>query len=133
MNHWHGQTGKSVWRERRGPIPVSAALSRDAVSLGHRYGQSWGDCEPSPYLHRSCQKDGDIHGAMLGAVFDFFLLSLFVGCLTSQQHASVSQGWICSDNCTCCHTEMEVADQTFCLNQSLYILTSVQFVPLLTL
>ena len=23
---------------------------------------------------------------------------LFVGCLTSQQHASVSQGWICSDN-----------------------------------
>ena len=33
------------------------------------------------------------------------------GCLTSQQHASVSQGRICSDNCTCCHTETEVADQ----------------------
>ena len=38
---------------------------------------------------------------------------LFVGCLTSQQHASVSQGRICSDNFTCCHTETEVADQTF--------------------
>ena len=25
---------------------------------------------------------------------------LLVGCLTSQQHASVSQGWICSDNFT---------------------------------
>ena len=25
---------------------------------------------------------------------------LFVRCLTSQQHASVSQGRICSDNCT---------------------------------
>ena len=27
---------------------------------------------------------------------------LLVGCLTSQQHASVSQGRICSDNFTCC-------------------------------
>ena len=43
---------------------------------------------------------------------------LFVGCLTSQQHASVSQGRICSDNFTCCHTEIEVADQTFHLTQS---------------
>ena len=39
--------------------------------------------------------------------------SLFVNCLTSQQHTSVSQGWMCSDNWTCCHTEIEVADQTF--------------------
>ena len=47
-------------------------------------------------------------------------LLFFVGCLTSQQHASVSQGRICSDNFTCCHTEMEVADQTFHLTQSQY-------------
>ena len=45
---------------------------------------------------------------------------LFVGCLTSQQQASVSQGRICSDNCTRCHTEIEVADQTFYLTQSQY-------------
>ena len=45
---------------------------------------------------------------------------LFVGCLTSQQHASVSQGRICSDNLTCCHTEIEVADPTFYLTQSQY-------------
>ena len=45
---------------------------------------------------------------------------LLVGCLTSQQHASVSQGRICSDNFTCCHTEIEVADPTFCLTQSQY-------------
>ena len=38
---------------------------------------------------------------------------LLVGCLTFQQHASVSQGRICSDDFTCCHTEIEVADQTF--------------------
>ena len=46
---------------------------------------------------------------------------LFVGCLKSQQHASVSQGRIYSDNFTCCHTEIEVADQNFYLTQSQYI------------
>ena len=30
------------------------------------------------------------------------MVCLFVGCLTSQQHASVSQGRICTDNFTCC-------------------------------
>ena len=45
---------------------------------------------------------------------------LLVSCLTSQQHASVSQGRICSDNFTCCHTEKEASDQTFYLTQSQY-------------
>ena len=45
---------------------------------------------------------------------------LLAGCLTSQQQVSVSQGRICSDNFTCCHTEIEVADQTFYLTQSQY-------------
>ena len=40
---------------------------------------------------------------------------LFVGCLTSQQHAKCI-----SDNCTCCHTEIEAADQAFYLTQSQY-------------
>ena len=48
------------------------------------------------------------------------LFCLLVGCLTSQQHASVSQGRICSGNFTCCHTELEVADKTFYLTQSQY-------------
>ena len=48
------------------------------------------------------------------------VLLLFVGCLTSQQYASVSQRRICSDNCTCCRTEIEVADPTFYLTQSQY-------------
>ena len=42
---------------------------------------------------------------------------LFVGGLTSQQHA---QGRICEDSFTCCHTETEAADQTFYLTQSQY-------------
>ena len=45
---------------------------------------------------------------------------LLVGCLTSQQHASISQGRFCTDSSTCCHTEIEVADQTFYLTQSQY-------------
>ena len=45
---------------------------------------------------------------------------LLVGNLTSQQQASVSHGRICSDNCTCCHTEVEAEDQTFYLTQSQY-------------
>ena len=48
------------------------------------------------------------------------IVCLFDGCLTSQQHVSVSQGRICSDKFTCCHTEVEVADQTFYLTQSQY-------------
>ena len=47
-------------------------------------------------------------------------LLLFVGCLTSQQQASVSQRRICSDNFTCCHTETKVAHPTFHLTQSQY-------------
>ena len=56
-----------------------------------------------------------------------------VGCLTSQQQASVSQGRICSDNLTCCHNEMEAADQTFHLTQSQYtdtVPTSPSAVPI---
>ena len=41
-----------------------------------------------------------------------------VGCLLSQQRAGVSQ--ICEDRFTCCHTEIDVAEQTFCLTQSQY-------------
>ena len=41
----------------------------------------------------------------------------FVGCFASQQHVSVSQGRICSDKYTCCHTEIEVADQALIQSQ----------------
>ena len=44
-------------------------------------------------------------------------LLLFVGSVKSQQHACVSQGWICSDKRTCCR---EVADPTSYLTQSQY-------------
>ena len=48
-------------------------------------------------------------------------LVMFVGCLTFQRHASVSLGQIYLDNCMCCHTETEVAGQTFYLSQSQHI------------
>ena len=45
---------------------------------------------------------------------------LLVGCLTFQQRAGASQVRMCTDNFTCCHTEIEVADPTFYLTQSQY-------------
>ena len=45
---------------------------------------------------------------------------LLVGCVASQQNASVSQERICFDKRTCCHAETEVADQRFHLTQSQY-------------
>ena len=74
---------------------------------------------------RKMKPEGAV-GLSKGGVWVCFVLGewgrvgLMVGCLTSQQHASVSQGRICSDNFTCCHTETEVADPTFHLTQSQY-------------
>ena len=52
------------------------------------------------------------------------LVACLLACLTSQQHVSVSQERICSDNYfTCCHTETEVAHQTFNITQSRYTAT----------
>ena len=48
------------------------------------------------------------------------IVGWLVGCLTSQQRASVYQGRICSYNFTCCHTETEVVDQIVHLTQSRY-------------
>ena len=54
-----------------------------------------------------------------------------VGCLTSQQHASVSQGRICSDNFTCCYTEIEGADPNFHLTLSQYTDTTSRVISML--
>ena len=68
-------------------------------------------------LSRACTLKNTCEATHLqGVLFVCWL----VACLTSQQQASVSQGRICSDNFTCCHTEIEVADPTFYLTQSQY-------------
>ena len=79
------------------------------------------------YILLDPQEDGSgINRVCVYPPFPFFALEqrfvvcLLVGCLTSQQQASVSQGRICSDNFMCCHTEIEVADPTFYLTQSQY-------------
>ena len=36
-----------------------------------------------------------------------------LACLTSQQHASVSQGLVCSDDGTFCYTQIEVVDEIY--------------------
>ena len=66
-----------------------------------------------------------IHSVIWGKVFSppFFLhrnvdkigvrIALLFYWLLNVQHARVSQGRICTDNFTCCHSEIEVADQAF--------------------
>ena len=89
-----------------------------------------GDVRRSRYSLMGMTENGQVlkwpHSEM--AIFFFLCKMLFVGCLTSQEHANVSQGWICSDIFTCCHTEIEVADQTFYLTQSQY--TEADALPL---
>ena len=73
------------------------------------------------YVFGSCER----HSQLTEEVYIFLRptpreVCLLVDCLTSQQQASVSQGRICSDNFTCCHTEIEAADRTFYLTQSQY-------------
>ena len=59
---------------------------------------------------------------------------LFVGCLTSQQHASsVSHGRVCSDSCTCCHTERYTLRIKLFISSSHSILKPGQPVPELIL
>ena len=80
----------------------------------------------SNYARKACQCT---HLAFVNGLHSFVVgldiclictIDWLVACLTSQQHASVSQGRICTDNFTCCHTEIEVTDQTFYLTQSQY-------------
>ena len=85
------------------PLDRNTMYLRDIVLLTYLY--------VLPHCDKSCRSyllSFPNHGCL-------FLLD---GCLPSQQHASVSQGRICSHNCTCCHTEIKVADQTFHLTQS---------------
>ena len=87
----------------------------NAKGLSHRFDSTGESEERSPDLPLSSRTP--CHWAP--HTTDRFVC-LLVGCLTSQQQASVSQGRICSDNFTCCHTEIEVADPTFYLTQSQY-------------
>ena len=102
---------------------VSSALEADAVTT--RPTRRWlganpespalkGDTLPTWPLRHSCQYQQD---QSWNSFHNRVWLLRFVGCLTSQQHASLSQGLIFSHNSVCCHTEKEVPDQTCYLTQ----------------
>ena len=91
-------------------LPLSR---RTPQPLGQRGGpQSEADSESKP-------NSGTIMTSK-SAILVLCRLLLLVGCLASQQRSSVSQERISPHDCTCCHTEIEVADQTFHLTQSQY-------------
>ena len=101
------------WNDRSG----NASLSRkdNYMCLKQR---GWFTPSAWGQLERLAQ-DRDAWRALAGSLCSS-RVCLLVGCLASQQQASVSQRRICSDKFTCCHTEIEVADQTFYLTQSQY-------------
>ena len=58
------------------------------------------------------------HEVLLRNSFRHWSRQRLVGRVTSPQRVGVSQGQICSDKCTCCHTETDAADQTCSLTRS---------------
>ena len=88
---WQGSHRSTILYDTGATRPKSPALEADFQPLGYRDSRS-----------------------------GVFCLFLFVGYFTSQLHASKSQGRIRSGNFTCCHTEIQVADQTFYLILSQY-------------
>ena len=52
---------------------------------------------------------------LVGGPMSMATVCLFVRCIMSLQHPNGAQGWISSDIFKHCHTETEVADQTFYL------------------
>ena len=125
--HRRTKTEQSPWRyphqegQARG---VLASYRSRFERRGHGRSEHWsaGWQQRHGMLHTvESLSDGAGHTARLsspGPAATEVILLLFVSCLTSQQHASVSQEQICSDNCTFYHTEIDVADQTFYLTQS---------------
>ena len=65
-------------------------------------------CSVESRFDRSCPETDERRSATLLRAVKVgrggFMICRLVACLTSQQHASASQGWVCSDNFTCCHT-----------------------------
>ena len=132
--HWRGREG----RQLRGAASAGNAgttfrwwfdLGGVIVHRGNklccqRWSCRWGEVTGVWLMTGGGRGDGVGGGGYLqcgwGEITGIFELFVLVGCLTSQQHASVSQGRICSDNFTCYHTEIEVADPTFHLSQSQY-------------
>ena len=95
------------------------SLSTDPITPGAWQGSDWSTDFQSPNYGESGNPT-QACGLSSRAPSCWAIVCLLVGCLMSQQHASVSQEQICSDKFTSCHTEIEVADQTFHLTQSQY-------------
>ena len=95
----------------------TAALRRLAPIPGYHFGPGHAGCCSGT---QQLVVTSSILLLLLTGMARTAVILLVVAWLKFQQHASVSQGRICSDNCTCCHTETEVAAQNICLTQSQY-------------
>ena len=100
-------------RRRQGPLFRSARREGEGEVGGRKGG---GGCPlyiPIALRLSACT----VNCCVIVTRLSGFLLCV-AGC--SQQRFSVSQGRICSDSFTCCHTEIGAANKTFYLTQSQY-------------
>ena len=88
-----GWTASSIWR--RGPWEQHRAIKKRRRQRRKRW--PCDPCSPRRGSFRWSEHSTD-HVRRQGS-------SSWPGCLTSQQHVTVSQGRICSDSSTCCHAE----------------------------
>ena len=95
--------GWQKWREGVGPFTTTTGTSELSLEkVGCPGDRRPGESGPKPGV-----KDG---GSLRSSTFSQKRsCSCLVGCLTSQQQASVSQGRICLDNFMCCHTEISIS------------------------
>ena len=103
-------TAEKRWSPSR---PLYSGCQQDTVACEHTWSElaSWTlhsaiakkQNRRSTTSSRTVPSGGNRH-QMSQPPTSCWVWCLFVACLTSQQHASVSQGRICTDNSTCCHT-----------------------------
>ena len=122
LSHCYDSTRRKAHQRKQESNPGSAPLEADTLTTRPTRRSHTLTTRPTRPSHtlttRPTRPSQPSRGQWVSRPTSERLLLVVVGCLTSQQHASVSQGRICTDNFTCCHTEMEAADPTFHLTQS---------------
>ena len=113
--HTHTHTKTHTYNQTCNPPPPSQHTQT------HVHTNTQTDTQTQTQTHTQSEKHKQLDEQInCYRMVSYRILLLAVGCLMSQQHVNVSQGQIYSHNCMCCHTEKEVALQTFYLTLSQY-------------
>ena len=108
---------KADWtREKQ--IQLDLPTMVNEICCGHGYCATQCRLLQSTRRGRACRSHPSSSRAIKSGRTDMAVSPPVGDVVAAARVVVVSQGRTCSDNFTCCHTEAEVADQTFDLNQS---------------